>query len=1088
MSRTVTELRTDTWAECAYLLVIEGLPYAWVTDHPGNGLLGSGAGTWMGASETAIGSPEIVGARTVLPGLKLPGAIALGSLDLKSGMLQSTAASFEIVDFGGELLELFANEGKPHKILSQHIPPGITPIVASIRVGVALTTAANKYIGLEKIGPNGERRQFPCFPLGQLAGYQHVPGGKADDGPPPVTVSDAPLDFAGRGVALYRLYRDTTMGPDGYTSWPLWRVQHDAGGLVWWGTLRDTGELSGDRSWRLTCGGPDSLLRRRLGTLSPYEPRNVEMAELSLGADERLIAVDVSKWSNNDFAWSWEQLQSLVSTDSVVLTSSSLDEPSVYAKEIETIVAGTIDGTLANAFTYQPSGAGFMSATVSSFHGFGLKRLGTYAQLYTDVVQLGARLVVCLHEKVWRLLGYEPLYQRALEHTDENYVKFVPYGDVEYSSLAVQATGYWCGHFNSCPYSVVEDVTLHQKVDNDGAPWYTPPLYRHGVAVLTAEAGQRIAIGYDDMFLEGQPTVPRSSTASIESWPTTKAKYFAFSGKRAVGEIDQGGYINGMANKAEVVDFVQVARCSWRVASSSETEYGKVYKVGGDVTLYIEEWVDPRSFGFDYDRLGASQVSADWAFAASLKDTAIKVYPLNAYAYAQGGGSNKNREDVASVLSQILLSTGTATGYADAVETVPSFSTGLNDDATTYKFAQLPGGDCELADLGLGIPNELVASPSELSKAFNGVPDTLRRCRYAYVGPFDSYGTIESIIRPRGLMLTLRGRKYGVAKLEPFSLSEHDVEITERDLWGSQDDPSAVRPRQRMRAVGQLDETIIRHNWDPIEGSTTAEERILSRDRGALHRAGDLVEEFDDHGLRGDEWIPDARQLWGVTRPAYFSQRHFLVTNLTVSRIKGQDLHIGSRVLFTNPWVVAPTATGYTGVTRAAAIVTGVTLKGKDHAYELELLVFAGQWGDGWRYFAPIARVRRVTGTTVELYPDDDFLKHGEGSDASRMWTEPSWSGLGGNANVAIVEYDRKTWSITSTSTVQSVDAATNTITLASALSPTPKRDVDKLLVMVAADSQAAAWVNATCLPIVLDTHEYGSTPTEGKPFNDKKN
>ena len=61
-------LRHDA-QDVRYVLFIGGIPYAWTTDN-GQGLgtlLGSGAGTWMGLSESSIGGTEVVGARTVLP-------------------------------------------------------------------------------------------------------------------------------------------------------------------------------------------------------------------------------------------------------------------------------------------------------------------------------------------------------------------------------------------------------------------------------------------------------------------------------------------------------------------------------------------------------------------------------------------------------------------------------------------------------------------------------------------------------------------------------------------------------------------------------------------------------------------------------------------------------------------------------------------------------------------------------------------------------------------------------------------------------------------------------------------------------------
>ena len=123
---TLWESNDDS--ECAYVLFIEGLPYAFATPHnfnantPAEGLLGSGASSWIGVSEAALG--ETVGQRTVKPGLIMPSTLPIGRIDLSTGMLESTSATFKLMDFDGTVANLFCNEDADYDVLGQDIQPG----------------------------------------------------------------------------------------------------------------------------------------------------------------------------------------------------------------------------------------------------------------------------------------------------------------------------------------------------------------------------------------------------------------------------------------------------------------------------------------------------------------------------------------------------------------------------------------------------------------------------------------------------------------------------------------------------------------------------------------------------------------------------------------------------------------------------------------------------------------------------------------------------------------------------------------------------------------------------------------------------
>src|SRR5690606_34406565 len=105
---------------------------------------------------------------------------------------------------------------------------------------------------------------------------------------PAIKVTDAPLEHYGRLVTLYRIYKDKWV--DGVDGWVTWKEAHDAGDLVWWGTLRGATEVTAGRVWSLGCFGPESLLSKQLGQECP-DKWFAFTPELTLEDDERGFAV-----------------------------------------------------------------------------------------------------------------------------------------------------------------------------------------------------------------------------------------------------------------------------------------------------------------------------------------------------------------------------------------------------------------------------------------------------------------------------------------------------------------------------------------------------------------------------------------------------------------------------------------------------------------------------------------------------------------------------------------------------------------------------------------------------------------------------
>ena len=295
--RTAAQLRALENAECAYVLFIDGIKYGFATEHEGNGLLGDGAATWIALSQTAIGGNETSDAthrRNILPGLKLPSSMSLGSVSLEDGQLDKSTVKFSIVDTESIAYDLFATEGKTSDPLGQTINAGTSSLGTSYD-SVPSTKKINprgKYINLERIGASGERRLWPAIPKA-LTGFEHLLVRDSSYDHDNLQVSTDPIFWEGRMMALYRIYKDPWDTDNAeHQKWILWDDAHDAGDLVWWGVCRGI-EVSG--AWEtvtISAFGPEGMLDRTLGaSLTDDEWRMIEGATIELADDERDFGV-----------------------------------------------------------------------------------------------------------------------------------------------------------------------------------------------------------------------------------------------------------------------------------------------------------------------------------------------------------------------------------------------------------------------------------------------------------------------------------------------------------------------------------------------------------------------------------------------------------------------------------------------------------------------------------------------------------------------------------------------------------------------------------------------------------------------------
>lgn len=1067
----VDTLRTREHADCAYILFVEGLPYAWVTDHDDDELLGT---DWISLHEAAS-SHEVVGQRQVLPGLVVPDPLPIGALNRKDGLLEKTTPSFKILDESGILAALFANEGKEEYTLAQRLAPTTTAasnpiIVAPVEGGVVGPSTsidpANMNVGIERIGPNRERRFFYPLPTQHLGIHHQVNGDSQDStmGPAPIPVTTEPTIFQGRMCALYRLYRDP--GRSGFAAWAPWYEYRP----IWVGTMRDQGQYLGNREWRIDCFGPESLLRKQLGTVDTAGWMSVSNVELALSDEERQIAIAFYRWDDDN-----GDIDIYPSRAFGTVTLPASGTPDDYVAAVSAAVQDLADGSVAGDFDdgftdpfldHDITGTAVFpqnGVTVTAQH-IGIKRPSN-AGLASNVAGMTG-MIISLHETVWRLMGWEPAEQktndpdpsdpkqvgaRKLEPGELFLLTPEPINDgiVSPGGGTSPAPGYWNLYFNT--------KGTDGSLSNSGAFRYYEPYHSGGasseISIFTSAGEQDFSVSAQFPYIEGDPTVDREGFDA--------ARYFLFRGKRTL----PGG---------EPEDTFQVARVQWDINGSA---YGTVDDSSGATTLHLRAWNHPRRFGVDDRRF-----TGEWAFEPG-GEFGIECKPLVTWPYYEAV-AGKDMETAWGMFLALLLSTGSATPLTNG-----AFTAGTND----------AGFDIFGSEMALGLPSELVADTQDVIDAF-GTND-FGRVRYAYADPISSWELFADLVQCRGLALSLDDMRFGVVAMATPDPADVSITITELDIYSPPGRPQDTAPVQQVRATGALDEMTLATRWDPAAGAVVDELAYRARDPGARWRIGDLKETLPAHGLIPDAWMTEtpaafdvhawgseAQQIWAIDRPRFLAKRHFLVRT-KLSRIQGQDLYPGTRVFYTNRKVVNPAgpagvgadADGY-GVENALGLVLSVSLHPGEHSYDVEILIFADQFFDGIRLFAPIGEITNPwSGGTSDVPITEDALGAGE---SSAIFIKPAWASGSGNLRVGILWWDRTGWTLDDLGgSVYAASQASGVVTLSASVSAFHTW-TKKYLVALDWDAQAdGEWPRSLLVPLVDSDHTFGSGPTTGWPL-----
>jgi len=990
-------------------------------------------------------------------GLRWPKQIAYPRLKLSSGsghgMFATSTLALEIVDHDGILASLFAAEAKTAYKLNQTTDLQdalVWPSSIFVEGPGGSINPANGHVSTEAIGPARQRRYYHCFP------WRGVGEDHNGVGPSREVFSTEPVTWAGRRAALYEIVQND----DG--TWDHWLDQYDADNsrLIWYGKMRDEGQYQGGNTWRIQFDGPESLLKKPLGAQTHARWMKITDVETTLTSDESMIAVGAYSHHLNT-----SNAQTVYDSSDFTALGALTGDRYRFGVRIQLHLGDVLNGTISDwgGPTHVYDSAANFDCDIDPSSGiFTLRQANTDEGGITTNDRL-LRMEVCLHEKVWRTLGFEP-YEQSLNQDgyDVKQVNFqamevgesVAYGANAVGLQGAPVPGYWRAvMYSSRPGFLYLDQHV-SEVDPPGR--YAPVHGGAGVGMLMP--GNPFRLDQDPNIVADKVQWYFDGT-TVNGGSPQGAKMFALRGKRATGTFGGAGQLV----EKEVVDVVSVARVVFQYTSQRQ-----IAPLGlGEYVL--EVWDHPHVYGVEGDFLGQQE----WAMTSE-DDGAIECVPITSYCR----NSWHDRLLAPDLFSSLLVSTGTSPGWG-AASGVAGPTTGLNNPPTATGERQW-GGDIWSGEQGLAIPHQLVEGldvlADEWAKPTGALESDLNRTALAFIGSQPAQKVLQSLVQARGLMLSWKGGKFGAQFFEAHTPDDATVSIGEAAL-ALGNAPWRWRPKQDMRSLGHLDAVNFRHRRDAVTGEFVGSLNFPALDPGASSRKGDLDETieawdvlFAGSQIGEGDWVPDAFGLHSRSRPATRARRHFTVLGVPIKRDVGRTLGIGTKVTFTNPWVLLPN--GAKGCTNAAALVTGVTAVFGPHAhYKVDLLVFAEQFGADPR-FMPIGRVSAITGTTVTLTSADTAAK----------FMAPSWSEASSSAeaHVKVIYDDRTGWRSSGNRQIASRSGAN--IVLTNALTGIPPNARAYLVMASWAGQTAGNWVRTYGVP-VTDEDNYAAGVVSGLPL-----
>jgi hypothetical protein len=843
---TVAEIHLREANEGGWLVFVEGLAEAW-TNVPE--LAGTGGSSWIGTGW---------GARTVKLGLVMPGSLPFGETDPWLGDIRSAqTVAFTLVDLDDDstpdasrLVRIFSDQPDPATTytLGQRLSPldDPAPEPAVGPDGVPITIWGMN-VGIERIGPEGERRYFWLAPDDAPPGLDHP----APDGWPATQVTTTPCAWAGRKIAVYRIVKDPDTG-----LWPEWDAQYDGGSLWWYGTMTDNGRWAdgaGDartkgRAFTFYAQGPASWTERSLNLARPTRWYRPSAGTLLTGDRAKIAAwIEPLEWEpitgdGISYTYTAYDCQTLASGNTIDGLTTR-DEIATMVSDIARAMVdggtyGTVNGGATNA-SY--TGPGPVGSIWNDGTEDGSKRKirisGDGGSIEIKCMdgepKLGFRLCLAMDVTIWQLFGWDitgPRFSLHSSNGGECPVGGTWWGEAEGDQLLPPL--HKIGNFPTRT-----DANAFESQWDNGGLWQTwLAEYQVGTITLDHEGGDEVQIDVSDVPCEGQHGLPFTLGAEIDGTPVNAAGWWIFKGRRLSAAQFEAGNLEG-------VEEVQVAFCEW-VATDDGTAVQQNSE--GMATIRILRWEDPRRFNLPHDPL-----EEPWTNVIG----GLECAPLGVMA-----GIVENAPGYRNLMvPAMLLSSGTAVwdDSGDAVVVTP----GVNHPGDVPAEFNWPG-DIEVADMGCGLPAVFVDWESWATVAASlpgGTAGALNRVLYPVFGSVKASALLQEAMAGAGwgwkLARPVGGKVPAFGAYDPLlPLSPADAVITlTRELMAEpsiSDSEPQWRGKLDLRRGGPYDQFTVEAGNNPLGGGDPYVETYESQDPNRRSRSGKISWVSKDGGLR----------------------------------------------------------------------------------------------------------------------------------------------------------------------------------------------------------------------------------------------
>jgi hypothetical protein len=841
---SVSEIHLRAANVGGWMVFVEGMAEAW-TNIPD--LVGSGASSWIGTE---------YGAREVKLGLVMPGSLPFGETDPWIADIRSAqTTAFTLVDIDGTVVALFADQPDPATTytLGERLSPLDDPAPDPANgLDGEIISLLDQHVGLERIGPDGERRHFWLAPDDVPPGLDHP---AVSSGWPATQVTARASVFTGRKIAVYRIVQDPDTG-----LWPSWSDQYEGGSLWWFGTMTDNGRWSdqaGDertkgRAFTFYAHGPASWLERSLNLARPtrwYKPT----AGVLLTGNELLVAAWIEGVNPTDLGdginYTWSGLYNAQTFESgntlTGLTTREEIATKIYNIAKAMVDGGTyggVDGTATNSVWTNPvTGPGSAGVWNDGTEDEIKRKVRISADggtieircNETEASRKGFTFCLALDVRVWELMGWFPF---ASQNFPGYHGSSIPVGGPNWGEAEgdqVLPPKHVIGTFTTRTLGIEQ---AEDEWDNNGS-WkkYEAP-YQAGTITLDHEGGTEIYLAVGDLPCEGQHGGPFTLGSQIDGTDVDASGWWLFRGQLLTAAAYEAGV-------READEYMGVALCEWvSTSDGSQVEQNSE----GLATLRIIRWEDPRRFGLPFDPLTEPWVNIIGG---------LEVAPLGVF-----GGIHTHAPGWRHrLIPSVLVSSGTSL-WDDTGDSV-TITPGVNHPGD-LPASEFWAGDIEVADMGLGLPAAFVDWASWYTAAAQlpaGVHGAMNRVLYVASGSVKASQLLREAMAGAGWGWSCARAVGGTVPafgaynpLRPLSPADAVATLT-RELMAEpkiDDSEPQWRGKVELRRGGPYDSFRIEAGRNPLGGDDPYVLGLESQDRDRRTRSGRIEWKVVDGGLR----------------------------------------------------------------------------------------------------------------------------------------------------------------------------------------------------------------------------------------------